>query len=453
MNEDHIKENRSQVELIREAFHYQSRFDGSTMVFKIDFPVTEHPLFPAMIKDLALLSRTGFRVVIVPGAKEWIDAVLAEYDIPAAYRGKTRITSSAAIPFVQMAAFHTATRYLTGLSGSRVEAVIGNFVRARGLGVVDGVDMDHSGTVDKIYTESLSRVLGLGMIPILPCIGWNSSGRPYNVPSDEIAIEAAKSLQAVKFFIVSLSGGIRKGQYKTDEGIDIAENGRPIRLTPQEAIRLLELNGIAIGDDTVSIGESDKAFAELSLAVKASNAGVERVHIIDGGEEGAVLKELFSNLGSGTMVHADEYESIRGIRSRDIPDMLRLMEPLMNQGILVRRSHEDIANKKDDYAVFVIDGQIRACGALHDWGEGQGEIAAIATEPVAADMGVGSRLVRYFIDYARKQGFKRVFVLTLRTHDWFESLGFRETAVDTLPEKKRLLYNYERKSQIYALDL
>jgi amino-acid N-acetyltransferase len=412
------------------------------MVFKIDFPVTEHPLFSAMIKDLALLSRTGFRVVIVPGAKEWIDAVLAEYGIPAAYKGQTRITSGAAIPFVQMAAFHTATRYMTGLSGSRIEAVIGNFVRARGLGVVDGVDMEHSGAVDRIFTDSLSRVLGLGMIPILPCIGWNSSGRPYNVPSDEIAIEAARSLQAVKFFIISLSGGIRKGDYKTSEDIEIAENGRPIRLTPQEAVRLLELNG-----------DGDKAFADLSLAVKASNTGVERVHIINGGEEGAVLKELFSNLGSGTMVYADEYESIRGIKSRDIPDMLRLMEPLMNQGILVRRNQEDIAGKKDDYAVFVIDGQIRACGALHEWGEAQGEIAAIATDPVYADMGLGSRLVRYFIDRAKKQGYKRVFVLTLRTHDWFESLGFREASIDTLPEKKRRVYNRNRNSKIYALDL
>ena len=452
MNEVHTNEDRSQVELIREAFHYQSRFDGSTMVFKIDFPVTEHPLFPAMIKDLALLSRTGLRVVIVPGAKEWIDAVLKEYDIEVAYKGQTRITSGAAIPFVQMAAFHTTTRYLTGLSASRVEAVIGNFVRARGLGVVNGVDMDHSGTVDKIYVESLNRVLGLGMIPILPCIGWNSSGRPYNVPSDEIALEVARSLKALKFFIVSLSGGIRKGQYKTGEDIETAENGKVIRLTPQEAVRLLELNAAA-GVAGVAGDKDDKALTEISLAVKASNAGVERVHIIDGGEEGSVLKELFSNLGSGTMIYADEYDSIRGIRSRDITDMLRLMEPLMNQGILVRRNHEDIAGKKEDYAVFVIDSQIRACGALHDWGEGQGEIAAIATDPVASHMGLGSRLVRYFIEKARKQNLRRVFVLTQRTHDWFESLGFREAAIDTLPEKKRRLYDHERKSQIYALDL
>jgi amino-acid N-acetyltransferase len=443
---------RSQVDLIREAFHYQNRFDGSTMVFKIDFPVTGHPLFPAMIKDLALLSKTGFRVVIVPGAKEWIDAVLAEYGIAAAYKGGTRITSGAAIPFVQMAAFHTAIRFMTGFSGSRVEAVIGNFVRARGLGVVDGIDMEHSGAVDRIFEESLSRVLGLGMIPILPCIGWNSSGRPYNVPSDEIALEAARSLKAVKFFIVSLSGGIRKGRHKLDEGIKTSESGRVIRLTPQEAIRLLELNGVAIDADASSNAD-DKALTELAAAVQASNAGVERVHIIDGGEEGAVLKELFSNLGSGTMIYADEYDSIRGIRSRDIPDMLRLMEPLMKAGILVRRSHEDIANKRDDYAVFVIDGRIRACGALHDWGEAQGEIASLATDPVAADIGLGSHLVHYFIDRARKQNMRRVFVLTLRTHDWFESLGFREASIDTLPEKKRRLYDHARNSQIYALNL
>ena len=120
------------VDLIREAFHYQSRFDGSTMVFKIDFPVTQDPAFSYLMKDLALLARTGFRVVIVPGAKERIDAVLQEYRIVSQYRGESGITTAAAIPFVEMAAFDVATRFITGLSADRVDAVIGNFVRARG---------------------------------------------------------------------------------------------------------------------------------------------------------------------------------------------------------------------------------------------------------------------------------------------------------------------------------
>ena len=434
----------SQVELIREAFHYQSRFDGSTMVFKIDFPITEHPLFPSLVKDLALLSRTGFRVVIVPGAKEWIDAVLEKYDIVSRYHGSIRITSEEAMPFVQMAAFHSATRFITGFSGSRVDAIIGNFVRARGMGIIDGVDMKCTGTVDRFYITSLRRVLDLGIVPILPCIGWSPTGKPYNVPSDEIAFSAAASLGAVKLFIVSLSGGITKDNYRIPEGIETGENGRIIRLTPQEAAKVLQLN---------SQNSDDKALAELALAVKASRAGVERVHIIDGAEEGAVLKELFSNMGAGVMVYADEYESIRGIRSRDIPDILRLMEPLMQQGVLIRRSPDDIQAKKEDYAVFVIDGQLHACGALHDWGEEQGEIAAIATDPAYAHMGLGRRIVRYLIDKAQKQNFKRVFVLTTRTQDWFESLGFREATVETLPAKKRLLYDHSRNSKIFALDL
>jgi amino-acid N-acetyltransferase len=305
------------------------------MVFKIDFPVTGEPLFPSLVKDLALLAQTGFRVVIVPGAKEWIDAVLKEYDIVSAYKGNTRITAGEAMPFVEMAAFHTATRFITGLSGSRVESVIGNFVRARGLGVVDGTDMEHTGTVDRFYTDSLRRVLDLGMIPILPCIGWSPSGKPYNVPSDEIALSASAALGAVKFFIISLSPGLIAGSYRLPQNIETGENGRVLRLTPQEAAMILEKNGELLRS-------GDKTLRELELAVRASRAGVERVHIIDGREEGAVLRELFSNMGAGTMIYADEYESIRPLRSKDIPDILRLMDPLMQQGILLRRSADDI---------------------------------------------------------------------------------------------------------------
>ena len=441
-----MEKNWSQVDLIREAFHYQSRFDGSTMVFKIDFPVTLDPLFPSLVKDLALLSQTGFRVVIVSGAKEWIDQVLREYHIVSRYNGSLRITSEEAMPFVQMAAFHTATRFMTVFSGSRSEAVIGNFVRARGLGVVESVDMEYTGTVDKFYIESLNRVLELGMIPILPCIGWSPAGKPYNVPSDEIALEAAAKLKAIKLFIISLSEGIRKDLYEMPDSVETGENGRIIRLTPQEAAQVMQIN-------RGRMEKGDKALEELALALKASTAGVERVHIINGAEEGAILKELFSNLGAGTMVYADEYESIRALHTKDIPDILRIMEPLMQEGYLIRRSLEDIQSKKDDYAVLEIDSQIHACGALHDWGECQGEIAALATDPRYADLGLGRRLVRYFLEKAKKTGLKRVFVLTTRTHDWFESLGFRESSVESLPEKKRRTYDKTRNSKVFALEL
>ena len=416
----------SQVDLIREVFHYQNRFEGSTMVFKIDYPVTENPCFPGLMKDLALLAKSGFKVIIVPGAKEHIDTVLKQHNIESTYSstqdGPVRITTSQSISYVEMAAFHVASRFMTFLSGSRVDAVIGNFVRARGIGVIDGVDTEHTGTVDKIYTDSLTRVLNLGMIPILPCIGWSPSGKPYNVPSDEIALAVSKALGAIKLFIITAA-----------EGLNIA------RLTPKET------------EDLIKKGSN--FLRELNLALKASQEGVHRVHIIDGRQEGAVLKEIYSNLGVGTMVYTDEYDSIRPLHSRDLPDILRLMEPLMQKGILIRRNPEQIQEKKNNYSVLEIDGSIRACGALIDWGEKQGEIAAVATDPNYTDLGLGRKIVGFLIEKAKKSKMRRAFVLTTQSQDWFESLGFKEASVESLPEKKRKVYDQVRKSKVFALDL
>ena len=462
-----MSDNLSQVELIREAFRYQSRFEGSTMVFKIDYPVTEDPGFPYLMKDLALLAQTGFKIVIVPGAKEAIDAVLKQYGIVSAYspaaagacagtREPVRITAAQALPFAEMAAFHVATRFMTFLSGSRVDAVIGNFVRARGLGVVDGVDMENTGTVDKIFADSISRVLNLGMVPILPCIGWSPAGKPYNVPSDEIALAVSAALGAVKLFIVSTHGGLRQGLFPFPAQIEtpeVRDDGRVVRLTPQEAeaiVAAFTAQNTASGNAAAPMPQ---ALKELRLALQASRAGVDRVHIIDGREEGAVLKELFSNLGAGTMIYADEYESIRPLHSRDLPDILRLMEPFMQAGILKRRTAEQIQEKKDDYVVFEVDGSVHACGALHDWGEGQGEIAAVATDPLYTGMNLGRRIVSCLIEKARKAAMGRVFVLTTQTQDWFESLGFQETPLETLPPRRRQSHDPTRKSKVFALTL
>jgi len=416
----------SQVDLIREVFHYQNRFEGSTMVFKIDYPVTEDPGFPGLMKDLALLSKTGFKVIIVPGVRENIDAVFKQHDINSSYASTqdspVRVTTSEGISYVEMAAFHVASRIMTFLSGSRVDAIVGNFVRARGLGVINGIDAEYTGVVDKIYTDSLKRVLELGMVPILPCIGWSPSGKPYNVPSDEIALAVSKALGAIKLFIITAT-----------DGLNIT------RLTPKET------------EDLINSGSS--FMRELKLALKASQAGVHRVHIIDGREEGAVLNEIYSNLGVGTMIYTDEYDSIRPLHSKDLPDILRLMEPFMQKGILIRRNPEQIQEKKTDYSVLEIDGSIRACGALHDWGESQGEIAAVATDPNYTDLGLGRKIVGFLIEKAKKSKMRRVFVLTTQSQDWFESLGFKDAPVDSLPEKKRKVYDQSRRSKVFALDL
>jgi amino-acid N-acetyltransferase len=435
----------SQVELIREAFHYQSRFDGSTMVFKIDCSIIDDPHFPSLMKDMALLAKTGFRVVIVPGATEWIDSALKKHGIVSTYYENVRITTPEALPFVEMAAFHVATRFMTR-SASRVDAIIGNFVRARGRGGINGGDMQHTGVVDKVLLDSLERALKQGMAPILPCIGWSPVGKPYNVASDEIALAAASALGAIKLFIVSKDGYLKAGVYDVPKGVDIDETGRIVKLNLQEAGGLLAANkGRA----------PDKNLQSLELGIQATKAGVERVHIVDGCEEGVILKELFSNMGagSGAMIYTDEYEAMRSLRSSDIPDVLRLMEPLMQKGVLIRRTPEAVQEKKEDYVVAKVDGSIRACAALHDWGENQAEIAAVATDPLFAAMGLGRRIVKHLIETAAKRGFTRIFVLTTTTQDWFETLGFKEASVESLPLRKRALYNQQRKSKVFALEL
>jgi len=227
-----------------------------------------------------------------------------------------------------------------------------------------------------------------------------------------------------------------------------------VRLTPQETEAMIATLASHAPLAGVQAGEAQRqALRELGIALRACRAGVDRVHIINGREEGAVLKELFSNLGAGTMIYTDKYESIRALRSRDLPDILRIMEPLMQSGILIRRGAEDIQEKKNDYSVFEIDGSVHACGALHDWGEGQGEIAAVAADPLYVGMNLGRRIVRYLIDKARKNGMDRVFVLTTFTQDWFESLGFREASLDSLPQRKRQAYDRSRNSKVFALEL
>jgi len=448
----------SKVDLIREVFHYQSRFEGSTMVFKIDYPVTEDPGFPGLVKDLALLAKTGFKVIIVPGSKENIDAVLKQHDIgtsscdASAHERPVRITTAQAIPYVEMAAFNVASRFMTFLTGSRAEAMIGNFVRARGLGVINGIDTEHTGAVDKIYVDSLVRVLNLGMVPILPCIGWSPSGKPYNVLSDEIAIEVSKTLGAEKLFIVrALSGacGVEKLNLNFTGRPDTRPDGSLIRLTPVQTQALINANE----NQGSNSGTAASILRDLKFALCASQAGVHRIHIVDGREEGSVLKELFSNLGVGTMIYADEYDSIRSFHSGDLPDILRMMEPLMKSGILIRRTPEQIQEKKADYFVLEIDGSVRACGALHNWGENQCEIAAVATDPQYATLGLGRKIIGFLIEKARKNNMRRVFALTTQTQDWFETLGFKETSVESLPVQKRRVYDQNRKSKVFALEL
>src|SRR5215475_10691524 len=439
---DEIK-HREQVDLIREVFYYQNRFAGKTIVLKIDYPILNAPHFPQLLKDLAMLRSTGIEIILVPGAREWIDSVLKEYDIESEYAGGVRIATQDSIPFIRMAAFDVANRLMTLLTAFQANAVIGNFIRARGIGVVNGIDYRNSGRVEKILKEPLQQILNQGMIPIFPCIGWNAAGKPYNLSSDDIAMAVAEGLQAEKLFFVTDSDGFMETRFDLPSGLVKNSDGRVARLSLEEAEEVLKLNA--------SNPDPDLKYLELALA--ACRKGTKHAHIVDDRMEGAILREIFSNLGIGTMVYGNDYESIRPMKVDDIGDVLRLMQPLVQEGILVKRSEEELMARHGDFVVYSIDDVVHACGALHDYGDGQAEIAAIATDPVYSHLSMGRKIVSYLIDKAEKLGLARVFVLTTRTTDWFEQLGFVESNLDSLPAKKRDSYNHARKSRIFALEL
>jgi amino-acid N-acetyltransferase len=447
---------RGDTALIREVFDYAHRFMGSVFVFRIGARLMDIPAFPSLVSDLALLHENGIKIILVPSGGARIDELLAIYGIETERAEGLRISTPEAMPLIQMAAFDTATRLMNQLARNKVEAVVGNWVRSRSYGVRNGIDFQATGMVEKVNVDLIKRSLDDDFVPILPCIGWSAIGEPYNISSVELATELAIGLKARKLFFLTDGELFASEELRLPtEGIASRE-GVVSRLTVHAAERTL-------ADNPEALGRTEREM--LAHSVTACRAGVERVHFLDGGLEGAVLKEVFSTQGAGTMVHADPYENIRPMREDDIPEVLRIMEPLVQEGNLVRRTERELQRDCADYAVFEADGTIRGCGALHRFapdrgpeiggsgGSTWGEIAALAVDPSYKHLGIGHRIVGYLIEEARRRGLGGVFVLTTRTMDWFLSLGFSPSTVDELPEERRETYDRERKSRIYAMQL
>jgi len=435
---------KEQVDLIREAFGYIHRFQGKTFVIKIDCSIISHPIFSILVKDLMHLQKMGIRIVLIPGAKERIDQMLSQYGITWKCAANIRISTSEAIPFIKMAAFDVANKIMTLLAENKINAVIGNWVRARSLGVRDGVDFQSTGTVEKIELNLIDKVLAEGLIPIFPCIGWSSTGKPYNISSNELAVILSRELQAAKLFFVTEFGGLSEKEYKIPDNITISEEGRLSRLNLHEAEEFLKLNS----------GDEQKSGLEVvALALEACREGVSRAHIVDGRIEGVILEEIFSNLGSGTMIYSNQYENIRPMEPGDTPQVLRLMQPSIEKGLLLPRSEQDMLADCGDYVLYEVDGTIHGCGALHIYAQGQGEVAGIAVDNKYAHLGIGNKIVAFLLEKAHRLNLTRIFALTTQASDWFLQLGFEQGEIKELPEKKRELYDRSRNSRILIYNL
>ena len=433
---------REYVDTIREVFSYLKQFRGTTFVVRIDNAVLDDPLFSVLVKDLSLLHEAGIRVALVPSAKERIDEVLKRYEVQYSVIKGVRVTSEEAIPFIKMAAFDVSNRVMTMLSANGMTAVIGNWVRARGIGVIDGVDYQSAGLVESVRVDSVRKALDDGVVPIFPCIGWSSVGTPYNISSNELAVVVATSVAAEKLIFLTARAGFSAEAFTVPESIPVAPGGR--------------LANFSLSDLDAFFAANPGREADLELlqrARRACTSGVERVHILDARMEGVILKETFSNLGSGTMVYSNRYGGIRAMTMNDISDVLRLMRPLVDRGILLPRTESQLEGTLADFIVFEVDDSVHACAALHEFPGKVAEIAGIAVDEHFLHLGVGPKLVDYLCDRAQLRGLSSVFVLTTQTADWFLKLGFIESDPAALPEKKRKSYDLQRKSRIFVKSL
>ena len=429
------------AERIRDVIRYIRRFKNATVVIYIDDALLASPLFTSHIRDICLIHEAGLQVLIVPGARNRIDQVLNEAKIEWSIKDGCRIADEDAMPLIKMAAFDVSNRIMTALAGEKRTAVIGNWVRARGKGVLNGVDFATSGEIDKLQDDAIQTVLDSGFIPIFPCIGWSQTGKPYNISSLSLAEQIASHLKADKLFFMMPDTEITSREFFIPEGIGLSAEDCVPAMNLEELELFLEKNR----------DKDKKVLQLLNLASSACKNGVSRVHILNGSIDGTLPCEIFSNLGSGTMIYKSDYGGIRDMTREDIPALLNLIRPFVEHGNLLPRTEAQLQEQFKNFIVYEMDGGIRACAALEPYSDAQMEIAAVAVDETCAHIGIGPKLIDFLIQRAKTRGAKCVFVLTTQTADWFERLGFVSASIDTLPEKRKAIWTPERGSKVFRL--
>ena len=429
------------AENVRDVIRYLQKFKNALLVIYLDDKTISSQLFSSHIRDIALLHQAGLKVVLIPGARRRIDEILKNANIKWSYNETFRVTSAEAMPLIKMAAFDVSNTVMTSLAANNISAVIGNWVRARGRGVLNGFDYGTAGEIDKLETEAILKVLDDGFVPIFPCIGWNAAGHPYNISSKLLAKKVAMNLKADKLFFMMFDEEINAEHYIIPEGFALSESGNIPAMSLEEVDRF--------------IAENPSADSEIKNLLKASQeacrAGVTRVHILDGNIDGVLPCEIFSGLGSGTMIYTGNYGKVRAMEQTDIPSVLAIMKPFIESGKLLTRTEAQISDTLEDYIVYEIDGGVHACAALHFYDDGQAEIAAVAVDENYAHMGIGPKLMDNLIEQAMEGQATSIFIMTTQTADWFEQLGFEEDSIESLPEARRKLWTPNRGSKVYRL--
>ncbi|EMK9522032.1 amino-acid N-acetyltransferase [Shigella boydii] len=441
-----VKERKTELfEGFRHSVPYINTHRGKTFVIMLGGEAIEHENFSSIVNDIGLLHSLGIRLVVVYGARPQIDANLAAHHHEPLYHKNIRVTDAKTLELVKQAAGTlqldiTARLSMslnnTPLQGAHINVVSGNFIIAQPLGVDDGVDYCHSGRIRRIDEDAIHRQLDSGAIVLMGPVAVSVTGESFNLTSEEIATQLAIKLKAEKMIGFCSSQGVTN-----DDGDIVSE------LFPNEAQARVEAQ-----EEKGDYNSGTVRF--LRGAVKACRSGVRRCHLISYQEDGALLQELFSRDGIGTQIVMESAEQIRRATINDIGGILELIRPLEQQGILVRRSREQLEMEIDKFTIIQRDNTTIACAALYPFPEEKiGEMACVAVHPDYRSSSRGEVLLERIAAQAKQSGLSKLFVLTTRSIHWFQERGFTPVDIDLLPESKKQLYNYQRKSKVLMADL
>lgn len=424
------------VQWFRSAAPYIHAHRGKTIVLQFDGDLVDSDAFAHLVHDIALLNSLGIRLVIVFGVRPQIEKLQQQRGIESHLVRGLRLTDKDSIASVKEAVGVVRIRIEAllsmGLPNSPMEAAqlkvsSGNFITAKPIGVVDGVDLGFTGEVRRVDSEMIMHKLDNHEIVLVPPIGYSPTGQVFNLRAIEVAMKVAISLAADKLFYFMSGVGL-----KNEQGADVQQ------LTTLEAETLLDKSDL-----------DELGHLQLSCGVRACHEGVQRVHFLQQEQDGSLLLELFSRDGVGTLLSAASFDQIRTASIDDIGGILELIQPLEEEGILVCRSREKIEVAISDYTVLLRDGSVIACAALHiEQDRRYAELACFAVDKNYQALGKGEELFLNIEAQAIKEGVEKIFILTTQTAHWFLERGFIEADVDDLPISKQEFYNYQRNSKV-----
>ena len=433
------------VTWLRDVAPYIHSFHGKTFVIALAGELVTDGDLENLIEDVAMLHAMGMRIVLVHGSRPQIQEQLALRKIEAKYgTGQMlgyRITDAAAMECVKEAvgelrldieAFFSQGLPNTPMAGSRISVISGNFITARPVGIVEGVDFIHTGLVRKVDHESIKMSLDQNKIVLLSPLGFSPTGQAFNLAYEDVACATACALKADKLIFLS--------------SVDALKNSANEHLAEMTLAQL----DTYLGQKSLEHGDLRSL---LLTAAKAIRLGVGRVHLLPHNRDGALLEELFTHDGIGTMIAASGIENLREANLDDIGGILQIIGPLEEDGVLAPRGRAVLERDISHFSVIEHDRVLFGCAALFPFSSEIGELACLAVDPESQGTGDGERLLKRIEARARDIGLKKLFVLTTRTEHWFLKRGFVKAGVDDLPIERKSHYNWDRKSMVLIKDL